>query len=130
MWTFPYFVSAKSFQFLWIISARSKVFAAMLSSHMEETTTSKIILTDIDTAIIHAILLYIYTGKVEINETTSYTELIYGAEKYDLAELKQYCFEQMCKTVTIETIGNLAVASEVYNADEKIRKPIKEYCQR
>ncbi|KAG4071672.1 hypothetical protein HA402_011826 [Bradysia odoriphaga] len=113
-----------------ILSARSKVFTAMLESDMRETATSKIVLTDIDAEIFRAILLYIYTGKVEMNDSISYVELIYGAEKYDLAELKQYCFEQMCKSVTIDTIGSLAVAAEVYNADENIRKPIKEYCRR
>ncbi|XP_037034067.1 speckle-type POZ protein B-like [Bradysia coprophila] len=113
-----------------ILSARSKVFSAMLDSHMLETVTSKIILNDIDATVFHAILSYIYTGKVDVNDTISCTELIYAAEKYDLSELKQYYFEQMCKGVTVKTIGNLAVAAEIYNSDEKTKQSIKEYCQR
>ncbi|KAG4074951.1 hypothetical protein HA402_014530 [Bradysia odoriphaga] len=113
-----------------ILSARSKVFSAMLESDMQETVTSKIILDDIDATVFHVILSYIYTGKVDVNDTISYADLIYGAEKYDLSELKQYCFEQMFKSVTVKTIGNLAVAAEVYNADEKTKKLVKEYCQR
>lgn len=78
----------------------------------------------------HAVLLYIYTGKIEKNDATSYIELIYGAEKYDLSELKEHCFYQLYESVTDETIGILAVAAENYNADEKTKECIKEYCQR
>lgn len=102
----------------------------MLKSDMQEMATSQIVLTDIDATTFKAILLYIYTGKVEINDTTSHNDLIYAAEKYDLSDLKQHCFEQMYKSATVGTIGNLAVAAELYNADEKIKQPIKEFCQR
>lgn len=97
---------------------------------MEEVATSKIVVTDIDNSTFRAILLYIYTGKVVMSEKTSHTELIYGAEKYDLLGLKQHCFNQMCENVTDETIGALAVAAEMYNANEQIKNCIKEYCQR
>lgn len=111
-------------------SARSKVFGAMFESQMEEVATSKIVITEIDSSTFRAILLYIYTGNVAMSGNTSYSELIYGAEKYDLFGLKQHCFDELCKNVTDETIGTLAVAAEMYNADEQTKKSIKEYCQR
>lgn len=65
-----------------------------------------------------------------MNGETSHTKLIYGAEKYDLLGLKQHCFDELYKNVTDETIGTLAVAAEIYNADEQIKNNIKEYCRR
>lgn len=52
----------------------------MFKSQMIESSTSKVKLIDIDSDTFHAMLLYIYTGKVEVNNSTSYTELVYGAE--------------------------------------------------
>lgn len=72
---------------------------------MQESATSRIVLTDIDADTLRAIIFYIYTGKVEINDdATTYTKLIYGAEKYDLSELKEHCFDQLCENVNFETM--------------------------
>lgn len=99
---------------------------------MQESTASKVVLTDIDVDTVRAILLYVYLGKVETKDVAvaSCIELIHGAEKYDLVELKRYCFDQLCKSMTDETIGSVAVAAEVYDADQNIKECVKEYCQR
>lgn len=99
----------------------------MFKSDMEEGKNSKIVVTDIDACIFRVILWYIYTGKVDMNDTNLYMDLIYGSEKYDLSELKDHCFNLMCCSVTIDTIGSLAVAADTYNADDKIKEFIKKY---
>jgi speckle-type POZ protein len=112
-----------------ILSARSKVFSAMFDSEMKESQSSQVFLTDIDAETVYAVLIYIYTGKVVLSEGTSYTELIYGAEKYDLPQLKHYCFDKMFECVTDETVGTLAVAADTYNADKDTKEAVKKYCQ-
>ncbi len=102
----------------------------MFESKMKESATSKIVLTDIDSNMFSAILLYIYTGKVEVSDKLSHTDLIYAAEKYELLVLKQHCFNELCKNLSNETVGTLAVTADMYNADEEIKNFIKQYCHR
>lgn len=99
----------------------------MFESDVEETATSKIVVTEIDASVLRAILRYIYTGTAEVNDINSYIDLIYGAEKYDLPELKEHCFELLCDSVTIATIGGLAVAAETCNADDEVKEFIKNF---
>jgi len=112
-----------------VLSTRSKVFSAMINSKMKESTTSQVHLTDMDPDTAHCVLTYIYTGKVTLTANTSYTELIYGAEKYDLPHLKNYCFDCLLENVTRDTIGTLAVTAYTYNAEPELRKAVKNLCQ-
>lgn len=102
----------------------------MFDAEMSESSSGQVVLTDIDSETLNAILLYIYTGEATVNDSISYTELIYGAEKYELQELKHHCFHKMYECVTDETIGSLAVAAYTYNADDDIKKSVKNYCLR
>lgn len=111
-------------------AARSKIFRVMFDSEMEESESNQVVLTDIDFETMHAVLLFIYTGEVKMNELISYTELIYGAEKYDLPELKRHCFRKMFECVTEETFGMLAVAALTYNADTEFQESVEKYCLR
>lgn len=97
---------------------------------MQQSTAIKVVLTDVDANTLQAVLLFIYSGKVEINDISSFATLVYAAEKYDVLGLKQHCFDQMIRNVTDDTIGNLAVAAQNHNADNDTKKCIKEYCQR
>lgn len=99
----------------------------MFKSDVEEKPTGKIVVTEIDASVFRAILRYIYTGRAEVNDMNSYIDLIYGAEKYDLPELKHHCFDLLCNGVTVATIGDLAVAAETCNADDKVKEFIKKF---
>lgn len=101
----------------------------MFDTEMKELTSNQVTITDIDNKTMHAVLLYIYTGKV-VNESTSYADLIYVAEKYDLPQMKCYCFERMWESVTDDTIGELAVAADTYNADADTQECVRNYCMR
>lgn len=111
-------------------TARSKVFKSMFDSEMTELMSNQVTITDIDEETLNVVLLYIYTGKVMTTESISYTDLIYGAEKYDLPQMKHYCFDKMWECVTDETIGELAVAADIYNADKDTQECVKNYCLR
>jgi len=112
-----------------VLSTRSTVFSAMFDSNMKESTTNQVHLTDIDADTIHCVLTYIYTGKVILTANISYKELIYGAEKYNLPLLKNYCFDRMLENVTNDTIGDLVVTAETYYAEPEYTKAVKKLCK-
>lgn len=102
----------------------------MFETEMRESTSSKIIISDIDAETMFVVLEYMYTGKVIMTESISYTGLIYAAEKYDLPQLKRYCFNKMCECATDDTIGSLTLAAHAFNVDSDTKESLKKYCLR
>ena len=101
----------------------------MFESDMQEADKREVEITDMDADTVQMLLHYIYTGKVIVPESGSWTETIHAAEKYDLPELKDYCFDKMLECVTDSTVGVLAVAAYTYNANTETQEIIKKYCQ-
>ena len=68
----------------------------MLMSDMQEAHAGTLHVEDISTTTFDIILRYIYTGKVSTElDPDLLHEIIYGAEKYGLNELKNYCFRKL-----------------------------------
>jgi speckle-type POZ protein len=79
---------------------------AMLTTDMQEASSSKIIVGDIDGETMLELLRFIYTNEVEnIDEIAK--NLIYAAEKYDLPELKALCASKLIDQIADENVSEL-----------------------
>ena len=113
-----------------ILAARSEVFKAMLESGMEEVQSGVINVTDITGTAFGILLRYMYTGKVDPGlDSDCLIQIIYGAEKYGLKELKDYCFAKLANGLCEENVGELAVAAHLYGAEEEIRGAIRRFME-
>ncbi|XP_035216425.1 speckle-type POZ protein B-like [Stegodyphus dumicola] len=74
-----------------ILCARSSVFSRMFHSEMSESTSSSVVISDVEPDIMDELLLFMYSGKLEkpLEETAM---LLYSAaDKYDVPALKKMC---------------------------------------
>ena len=77
-----------------ILRARSPVFDRLFQQEMEESTTRKITIQDVNKDTIDAALEFIYTGEITKN-VKNVSELIYFADKYDIADLLELSFHKV-----------------------------------
>ena len=82
------------------------MFRAMLESDMDEVKTGVIVVTDMTATVFAILLRYMNTGKVDPDlDSDCFLEIIYGAEKYGLRELKNYCFTKLLKCISEGNVG-------------------------
>ena len=105
------------------------MFKAMLSADMRESVSGQIEMDDFEPEVVRVILRYIYTGKVEETAGGILLSAIYGAEKYNLAGLKEYCFNELMQCLTNENVGPLAVAAYLCHAEESLCQALKSYME-
>ncbi len=72
-----------------LLSARNPVFAAMLSSGMEEAETGQICIEDVDSVTFQHFLKFLYTGMLEPSFMDK--ELFAVADKYQEVTLMELC---------------------------------------
>ena len=113
-----------------ILAGRSEMFKAMLTSDMEEARSGIIKITDLSSSVFGIILHHFYTGRVadELDHDILH-EMIYGAEKYGLNELKNYCFRKLLGCICEENVAALAVAAYLYGAEEKVKSAIRTFIE-
>jgi speckle-type POZ protein len=114
-----------------ILATRSPVFKAMLSHDMIEGNTQEVTILDVDPETFRLLLQYIYTSDVRPNSLyfKQVRDLIYAAEKYQLNELKNICFESLTKYISLGNISELAMLAHRYKAPESVRNQIFNYCK-
>lgn len=115
-----------------ILAGRSSVFKAMLMSGMTEANSGVIQVTDITPTALETIVRYLYTGTVGEGRDYDFDllyEIVYGAEKYGLMELKNYCFQKLAACITDDNVGSLAVAAHLYGAEESIKATVKKFIE-
>ena len=113
-----------------ILAGQSDVFKRMLTSDMAEVKSGIITVTDMTSDVIKILLRYMYTGKVghELDDD-SLLDIIYGAEKYGLNDLKDYCFRKLLACINEENVGALAVAAHLYRADECVNMTLQKFIE-
>lgn len=97
-----------------VISARSKVFKAMLTSKMQEAATGSVYIEDFDPEVILELLRFIYYKEVEQLPKIAY-DLIRAADKYDIKELKKICLDHIRSNLTAETLVETLVISDLFS---------------
>jgi hypothetical protein len=115
-----------------ILAARSEVFYSMFQmSGSTEKKTGEVKVEDIDAKTMKSLLMYMYKNHFPGVEASM--NLLYAADKYNLAELVLHCQESIMKNISDETVLDIAVSSkilasqEVYEAAKKFidTRPIK-----
>eukprot|EP00927_Polykrikos_kofoidii_P010466 TRINITY_DN14413_c0_g1_i1.p1 TRINITY_DN14413_c0_g1~~TRINITY_DN14413_c0_g1_i1.p1 ORF type:complete len:379 (+),score=68.80 TRINITY_DN14413_c0_g1_i1:133-1269(+) len=91
-----------------IISARSHVFARMLSCPMKEATEKVIHLEDLEAASVKALLAYLYTGRVcksFVATDDAALGLLHTAHRFDVAGLIQHCVQALVSRLEVQTVA-------------------------
>ncbi|XP_044739264.1 speckle-type POZ protein-like [Chrysoperla carnea] len=100
-----------------ILAARSPIFAAMFDHEMEERKLNRVNITDIEYDILHELLKFIYTGKVD-NLQTMASELLAAADKYALERLKILCEKELCRNLSIENAAETLIFADLHGANQ------------
>lgn len=100
-----------------ILSARSKVFAAMFQHPMKEKTSDSVDISDIDPEVLMAMLDFIYTGKAS-NLDTMVDKLLAASDKYEINSLKFMCEENLCANLAVENAVTTLILADRHNAKE------------
>mmetsp|Transcript_43741 Transcript_43741/g.93060 ORF Transcript_43741/g.93060 Transcript_43741/m.93060 type:complete len:380 (-) Transcript_43741:111-1250(-) len=91
-----------------VLAARSKVFAAMLSSPMKEAATKEVVLQDIEMPVLKELLRFIYTGEVDkaaVMATTGFAmELLCAAHRFELLPLVRFCEQTLGSKLEDDTV--------------------------
>jgi speckle-type POZ protein len=108
---------------IFILSARSDVFAFMFKTDMQEANIGKVVIKDIQPEIFKELLHFIYSGRTKesLTEETAQS-LIIAADKYDIKSLKKegvrYLFTQIREDNAIELLiwGHLHLVEKLKDA--------------
>ena len=71
---------------------------------------------DLDKDVLHDMLLFIYTGKVEEGLEEKAFGMLTAAEYYDLKVLKHKCEELLCEKLDIDNALEMLVFADLNNA--------------
>ena len=96
-----------------MLSARSRVFQAMLQTNMRERESGKIKIQDLTSEVVSEMLEFIYTGEIKKNLSGDLLrELLIAADKYQLDLMKNMCEELLSSAVSVENcLKNLSIAN-------------------
>ncbi|XP_046983865.1 poly [ADP-ribose] polymerase tankyrase-1-like [Schistocerca americana] len=97
-----------------ILSARSRVFAAMLRTNMKEASNRRIEITDVQEDVLHQLLCFMYTDTAPGLESVA-AELLAASDKYDLPLLKRKCEEEMVKGLSVDNAAATALLAVLHS---------------
>lgn len=100
-----------------ILAARSPVFAAMFEHEMKERKQNRVNIVDVNYEILHELLKFIYTGKVENLEIMA-GEMLAAADKYALDRLKRLCEKELCANLSTENAVEILILADLHDADQ------------
>lgn len=125
-----------------ILAARSPVFQAMFEHEMEEKRFNRVEITDMDNEVLHEMLRFIYTGKIDKERLEKFdADLLAAADKvcvvvcycclltlklilciyfpqYDLERLKVLCEESLCNNLTVENSAEVLTLADMHSATQ------------
>ncbi|XP_070509694.1 speckle-type POZ protein B-like [Chironomus tepperi] len=96
-----------------ILAMNSDVMKARFLLNIDETEYSTALIKDIDGETMNEITRFLYTKKIK-NIIGLESRLLYGAEKYELEDLKNHCVDLMTKNLCIENALDYLILSVQY----------------
>ena len=100
-----------------ILAARSPVFASMFEHNMQERSSSKVNLTDVEPATVKEMLVYMYSDRVpRIGAVAG--DLLHVADKYQLENLKKICEEHLNSNLRVDNAARIIQLAYLYNAPQ------------
>uniref|UniRef100_A0A1I8P3T8 BTB domain-containing protein n=1 Tax=Stomoxys calcitrans TaxID=35570 RepID=A0A1I8P3T8_STOCA len=99
-----------------ILSLRSEVFAAMFDyEQLQENTSNRVVIDDMDYDIVSELLTYIYTNKCPNIEEMAF-DLIFAADKYALKNLKIMCESVLHRNMNLDTAISVLILADRHNS--------------
>ncbi|XP_001602264.2 speckle-type POZ protein-like isoform X1 [Nasonia vitripennis] len=98
-----------------LLSARSRVFAAMFEHDMKEKQQSEVRILDIEKEVLEELIRFLYTGRVKEIDTIA-PGLLAAADKYALNDLKLMCERSIFSNLTVDNVLNTLVIADRHNS--------------
>lgn len=96
-----------------ILAAASPVFWKMLTHDMQENCSKSVKIVDASSRVIHEMLRFVYTSRVEnLDEVAE--ELLIVADKYQIQGLKELCERCLCKNLNDGNVCSLLMLGDQY----------------
>lgn len=109
-----------------ILHSRSPYFKAIFSQGFEENTTNSVPIKEIEADLFAELLEYMYTSKIpEFTNEAKTIEVLVFADKYQLDSLKTICENELSEKMTTESMFNLLMVADTYNASILKKKTIE-----
>ncbi len=105
-----------------ILAARSETFAAMFNSNFMESAANNVIIREMKSEVMQALLKFIYTGGVSLASIS--VDLLRAADMYMVYELRRQCCEVLSKQVTTSNCCQMLKAGNQYD-DTLFQKAIE-----
>jgi len=108
-----------------ILAAQSPVFDKMFKNFSKEANTGVVEIEDLSAATINALVKYIYTEELSIDEK-NYKDLVYAADKYQISGMLAKCESWMIPNCKIREMAvDLLIVSDQHNLQDVRRNAIR-----
>lgn len=100
-----------------VLAARSPVFDRMFTQDLKEKEVSAINIPDMSIELTQAFLSYLYSNNIEYQDFLTHRfDLLRAADKYDVADLKEACQENIIQDIHSENVLERLHISFMYHA--------------
>lgn len=100
-----------------ILMARSPVFVNMFTCDMLEKKTNMVEIKDIESETFQGLLLFVYTGKMQVTDVIKSAALLTAADKYAIDELKSLCEDNLIRNLGIDTAADILILTELVRSE-------------
>jgi len=101
-----------------VLANASAVWQTALESSFREGRDAKLRIDDSDPGVVEALLKYAYTSEFEFGDAAATLGL---AHRYEMPSLVALCAQQMLEDVTVENVGKIASAMNVYGEHKEVK---------
>ncbi|KAI9587942.1 kelch-like protein 3 [Glossina fuscipes] len=106
----------------WLLAAVSPYFGAMLRNNMKEKAQGTAALTDVDASSIKAIIVYIYSGSIQITED-NVLPLLLTADLLQIDWVKVQCCQVLKRALKLENCLSFQRHADMHSCDD-----LYDYC--
>ncbi|TRY74609.1 hypothetical protein TCAL_00775 [Tigriopus californicus] len=100
-----------------MLAASSDVFMAMFSNEShQEVKCNEVHVEDVDPIAVEKLIEFVYNNEIEDFDGCAH-ELIYAADKYNMANLKTYAINNAVKTLSIENVCDFITLGELVQSE-------------
>jgi speckle-type POZ protein len=102
----------------------------MFGGSMMEATLNEVCVADFSEKIVEAMLQFMYTGEVVMEEKEDFMLLLIIADKYDVYGLKELCECQLKETVCVENAASLLEHANFFRATTILKPALLDFINR
>lgn len=106
-----------------ILYSRAEYFRHMFDSNMREQSQSEIEIPDVSYAVFSAVMEFLYSGRVKVDEGHLALDLLKAADMFRLDRLRSLCVEKVEQAVTVDNAAFICQVADTHNAQH-----LKLYC--